>query len=73
MIDYSTCDMCDNEDTIEYFIYECADSQKLWLSIFKWWKTAFEFSVPISIMRIIFGVPNENANEHLNFLNTVIL
>jgi hypothetical protein len=33
--------------------------KKLWLSIFAWWKTAFEFSIPITLMEIIVGVPNE--------------
>jgi hypothetical protein len=72
-IDYSTCELCDKEDTIEHFIYECKNTKNLWLSILTWWENAFEFTIPITIMEIIFGVPNENDNEHINFLNAMIL
>ena len=45
----------------------------LWEIVQKWWKATFKFKIDISILDIIFGLPNENK-ENLNHLyNYVIL
>ena len=73
MIDYSTCELCKKGDTVEQYIYMNAPMQKkLWLSIFAWWKTAFECSIPITIMEIIVGVPNEQSHYNIQHLQNSI-
>jgi endonuclease/exonuclease/phosphatase family metal-dependent hydrolase len=72
-IDNSACKLCGDEDTIEHFIFHCPDSTILWTSIMKWWKSEFEFSIPISILEVLFGIPNEINDKHINLLNVVIL
>jgi hypothetical protein len=69
----STCNSCGNKDTIEHFIYHCTDTLKIWEAILKWWKSEFEFTIPITILEVIFGIPNERDDKHINLLNAVIL
>jgi hypothetical protein len=72
-IDNSTCNLCGDEETIEHFIFHCPDSTTLWASIMKWWKSEFEFSIPITILEVLFGIPNEINDKYINLLNVVIL
>jgi hypothetical protein len=74
-IESDKCDQsdCDEIDTIDHFIYSCHTSLKLWQSILLWWKNSFNFSIPITVLEIIFGIPNENNDQVINLLNTVIL
>jgi hypothetical protein len=72
-IDSDICDFCNEIDTIDHFIYHCETSSKLWQSILLWWKNSFEFSIPITALEIIFGIPNENNDHEINLLNTIIL
>jgi hypothetical protein len=72
-INNSTCNLCSEEDTIEHFIYHCPDTMKLWESIMNWWRSEFEFTIPISILEVLFGIQNELYNNYLNLLNAVML
>jgi hypothetical protein len=72
-IDDDQCEVCGKCDTLEHFIYECPDTLALWVSINNWWKNQFEFKIPITILEIIFGIPNENGDNDINLLNTMIL
>jgi hypothetical protein len=71
--DNSTCNLCGEEETIEHFIFHCSDTTTLWASIMKWWKTEFEFSIPITILEVLFGIPNERNDKYINLLNVIIL
>jgi hypothetical protein len=53
------CPECNNIDTIEHFIYECPNTLQLWTSIQIWWKSIFHFTIALSSLEIIFGLPNE--------------
>jgi hypothetical protein len=68
-----TCDFCSEIDTIEHFLYQCPKTLKLWDSIQTWWKINFQFKIDISILEIIFGLPNEDNEKTINLYNYVIL
>ena len=72
-IDNETCDYCDEIDTIEHFLYQCPKTTTLWESIQTWWKTNFQFKIDISVLEIIFGLPNENNEKTINLYNYIIL
>ena len=72
-INSSECELCGSQDSLEHFIYECPTAKALWQNIHSWWKTEFDFSIPISILEVIFSVPNEIIDKHLNLLNYMIL
>jgi hypothetical protein len=67
------CTICNSIDTIEHFIYELPNTLALWNSIQGWWKSIFQFSIPITALEIIFGLPNENQDNTINIYNLVIL
>jgi hypothetical protein len=68
-----TCEFCSEIDTIEHFLYQCPKTLKLWDSIQMWWKINFQFKIHISILEIIFGLPNEDNEKTINLYNYVIL
>jgi hypothetical protein len=72
-IDSDKCLFCDKIDTIVHFIYECPDTLQFWNSIYTWWKSVFLFSVPITHLEVIFGMPNENNDNTINIYNLVLL
>jgi tRNA U34 5-carboxymethylaminomethyl modifying enzyme MnmG/GidA len=45
----------------------------MWKAIQTWWKTIFHFSIELSILEILFGIPNENKDNAINIYNYVIL
>ena len=67
------CAECNHIDTIEHFIYECPHTLQLWTSIQIWWKSIFHFSIAISSLEVIFGLPNENKDSAIHIYNLVIL
>jgi hypothetical protein len=71
--DSDKCSDCNNIDTIEHFIYECPNVIQLWTSIQIWWKSIFQFTIEISCLEIIFGLPNENNDNDIHIYNFVIL
>ena len=38
-----------------------------------WWKSEFEFTIPITILEVLFGIPNEINDKYLNLLNLVYM
>ena len=67
------CNDCKSKDTIEHFIFECPNTSQLWKSIQNWWKNLFLFSIQISSLEIIFGLPNETKDSMIHIYNFVIL
>jgi hypothetical protein len=45
----------------------------LWKSIQQWWKGIFHFSIKLSLLEIIFGIPNENKDNTVIIYNYVLL
>ena len=72
-VEKEVCDHCNENDTIEHFIYLCSNTKKEWESLQKWWKTTFNFTIDISILEIMFGLPNENEEKMFNLYNYIIL
>jgi hypothetical protein len=71
--DTDLCTACSQVETIEHFIYECPKTLTLWNAIQLWWKAIFQFSIKLSVLEIIFGIPNENKDNTINIYNYVIL
>jgi hypothetical protein len=71
--DTDLCIACNQVDTIQHFIYECPKTLVMWKAIQTWWKTIFHFSIELSILEILFGIPNENKDNAINIYNYVIL
>jgi hypothetical protein len=67
------CTICCQVDTIEHFIYQCPKTLALWNTIQLWWKNIFHFSIRISVLEIIFGIPNEIKDPSIFIYNYVIL
>ena len=62
-----TSDFCNEDDTIEHFIYQCPETRKLWCKI------NFQITIDISVLEIIFGLRNENNEKTINLYNYIIL
>jgi hypothetical protein len=71
--DSDLCKVCNKIETIEHFIYECPKTLALWNTIQLWWKSVFSFTIMLSPLEIIFGIPNENNDNSINLYNYVIL
>jgi DNA-directed RNA polymerase subunit L len=67
------CKTCKEIENIEHLIYYCPKALDLWNSIQIWWKAIFHFSITISALEIIFGLPNENNDNNIFLYNYVIL
>ena len=72
-IEFEKCTECNDLDTIEHFIYECPNTLQFWKSIQGWWTSIFHFSIPISILEVIFVLPNENKENAINIYKLVVL
>ena len=71
--DSDECNEYKSKDTIEHFIFECPNTLQLWTSIHAWWKNIFHFSIQITSLETIFGLPNENKDNTIHIYNLVIL
>jgi hypothetical protein len=71
--DSDLCKACNKIENIEHFIYECPKTLALWNTLQLWWKSVFSFTIMLSPLEIIFGIPNENNDNSINLYNYVIL
>jgi hypothetical protein len=67
------CAACNQTENIEHFIYDYPKTSSLWNTFQLWWKSVFHFSIMLSALEIIFGIPNENNDNSINVYNYVIL
>ena len=67
------CHYCNHIDTIDHFLFLCPNTTLFWQSVFTWWKSLFEFSLNLTVLEIIFGIPNVNEDIIINMYNMVIL
>jgi hypothetical protein len=67
------CNACSQVDTIEHFMYQCPKTLCLWKSIQQWWKNIFHFTIKLSLLEIIFGIPNEIKDHTVTIYNYVLL
>jgi hypothetical protein len=59
-------------DTITHFLYDCNQTFDLWQSIMKWTDGTFDLYIPLTSHEIIFGIPNENEEQIIEFYNCMI-
>jgi hypothetical protein len=67
------CSKCNLVESIEHFIYQCPLSLALWKTIQIWWKSIFDFTIQLSVLEVLFGIPNENKDHSIDIYNYVIL
>ena len=72
-ISNDTCSTCNKMDDTEHYIYSCEPVRAFWNNIQTWWKASFDFNINLSILEILFGIPNENEEHILDIYNLVIL
>ena len=69
----SKCDICDAVDNLEHFFFYCQTVRALWSMIIVWWRNIIGFSINISSFDVLFGIPNENGDKSIDFMNLSIL
>ena len=67
------CETCHQTATLEHFLFNCPNTMALWNSVQKWWKAIFHFEITLTVLEVIFGIPNENNDNAIRLYNYVIL
>ena len=67
------CKVCNQIENIEHVIYDCPKTLALRNTLQLWWKSVFHFTIMLSTLEIIFGIPNENNDNSINVYNYIIL
>ena len=62
------CLHCGQTDTIEHFLFSCPDLKVFWSTFNDWWYNIHSFSINLSTLDVIFGVPNEFNDNGLQAL-----
>lgn len=64
------CDVCDREDTIEHFFYNCPSSRNFWSQVKTWVLGAIQVSLAgLTIKEFLLGVPSVFPQAHIvNYL-----
>ena len=73
VIDSPYCTLCNgnNVDDIVHRFVECHRVKQFWISLEKWWETAFKYNIQLTKKHIIFGYYYDNV--HFVKLNYIIL
>ena len=50
------CDICDSEDTIEHYIFQCNPVRIFWSKIEQWWNSTSTYPVVLTEKHILFGI-----------------
>ena len=67
------CEICQENDSIEHYFYECNDVQLFWTSFNNWWRNMTSVHFRLCITDVLFGVRNPNNLPLLDALNFCIL
>lgn len=52
------CSICDQQDTLEHFFFQCPSTRRFWALVFQWIKSASNLELDkLSIKEILLGVP----------------
>lgn len=68
--DSDLCSLCDQQDTLEHFFFQCPSNRKFWAMVFRWIKAASNMELShLSIKEILVGVPRSHPQSRkINFL-----
>lgn len=69
----TTCDFCNQEDSIQHFFYECNVSKTFWKHFSTWWHSVTLVNLNVNLYDIIFGVMNPSSDTMIDALNYCIL
>lgn len=59
--DSDLCSLCDLQDTLEHFFFQCPATRKFWTLVFQWIKAAADLDLSgLSIKEILMGVPQNH-------------
>lgn len=63
------CDLCQQTDTIEHFLYLCPLVKKFWNDVITWFDGEGDIQLNISLRAFLFGIPNTTPQAKVvNFL-----
>ena len=67
------CAICDCDDTLEHYFYECLNVKQFWASLLRWWNNKSQCNFKLGCLDILFGIMNENNENVVSVLNYCIL
>jgi hypothetical protein len=56
IVNSNKCDVCDSEDTIEHYIFQCNPVRIFWSKIEQWWNSTSTCPVVLTEKHILFGI-----------------
>lgn len=66
------CSLCDQQDTLEHFFFQCPETRRFWAMVFQWVRAAANLDLSnLSIKEILVGVPANHP--HSGRLNLILL
>lgn len=69
----ATCSFCDQQDTIQHFLYECQRVQTFWSTLRQWLAQEADFHIHTSMVEFIFGVPQGIPQaRNINFITLIV-
>ena len=67
------CPLCDCEETLEHYFFDCNFAKQFWILFLQWWKRVSDCSFQFGALNIIFGMMNETNDELISVLNYCII
>ena len=67
------CSFCDNIDTIEHYLLECADAKIFWSRIEEMIYDIYQTNIKLSYVEKLLGIENKSDNELLYIYNYCLL
>ena len=72
--DCNHCVHCNEQDTIEHFLFYCDECRSFWLNVENWFHQTTRVLLPLRITNILFGIPFNRSQDKLLFiLNFIVL
>jgi hypothetical protein len=71
LVDSNMCNYCDNIDTIEHYIFECANVKQFWSKLENWWNDTSKHKAILTLKHVIFGLYYDI--NHFANINYIIL
>ena len=71
--DTNTCKYCQEIDTVQHSLVECAATKQFWQNLNIWYNAFFETIINFGHLDILFGIPKHNCNNEIDQVNFIIL
>ena len=69
LVDSNICNYCDNIDTLEHYLFECAGVKLFWSNLENWWNDTAKHKVMLTLKHVIFGIYYDiNHFANINYI-----